>query len=90
MEIILEKDKEMSILLWIVLGAVAGWIAGLIMKSNHGMFEDILLGIIGAVVGGWIMNFFGQVGVTGFNIYSLIVAVIGAVVLIFLGRLLHK
>lgn len=80
----------MSILLWIVLGAAAGWIAGLIMKSNHGMFEDILLGIIGAVVGGWIMNFFGQVGVTGFNIYSLIVAVIGAVVLIFLGRLLHK
>ncbi len=80
----------MSILLWIVLGAVAGWIAGLIMKSNHGMLEDILLGIIGAVVGGWIMNFFGQVGVTGFNIYSLIVAVIGAVVLIFLGRLLHK
>lgn len=90
MEIILRKDKEMSILLWIVLGAVAGWIAGLIMKSNHGMLEDILLGIIGAVVGGWIMNFFGQVGVTGFNIYSLIVAVIGAVVLIFLGRLLHK
>lgn len=80
----------MSIFLWIVLGAVAGWIAGLIMKSNHGMLEDILLGIIGAVVGGWIMNFFGQSGVTGFNIYSLIVAVIGAVVLIFLGRLLHK
>jgi len=80
----------MSILLWIVLGAVAGWIAGLIMKSNHGVLEDILLGIIGAVVGGWIMNFFGQSGVTGFNIYSLIVAVIGAVVLIFLGRLLHK
>lgn len=90
MEITFEKDKEMSILLWIVLGAVAGWIAGLIMKSNHGMLEDILLGIIGAVVGGWIMNFFGQSGVTGFNIYSLIVAVIGAVVLIFLGRLLHK
>lgn len=80
----------MNILLWIVLGAVAGWIAGLIMKSTHGMLEDILLGIIGAVVGGWIMNFFGQSGVTGFNIYSLIVAVIGAVVLIFLGRLLHK
>jgi uncharacterized membrane protein YeaQ/YmgE (transglycosylase-associated protein family) len=80
----------MSILLWIVLGAAAGWIAGLIMKSTHGVLEDILLGIIGAVVGGWIMNFFGQSGVTGFNIYSLIVAVIGAVVLIFLGRLLHK
>ncbi len=80
----------MNILLWIVLGAVAGWIAGLIMKSNHGMLEDILLGIVGAFIGGWIMDFFGKEGITGFNVYSLIVAVIGAVVLIFLGRLLHK
>jgi len=80
----------MDILLWLVLGAVAGWIADLIMKSNHGMLEDIILGIIGAFVGGFIMNLLGQQGVTGFNFYSLIVAVIGAVVLIFLGRLIHK
>jgi len=80
----------MDILLWIILGAVAGWIADVIMKSAHGMLEDIILGIIGAFVGGFIMNSFGQPGVTGFNIYSLIVAVIGAVVLIFLGRLIHK
>ena len=80
----------MGILLWIVLGALAGWIADIIMKSSHGMIEDIVLGIVGAFVGGLVMNFFGQPGVTGFNIYSLIVAVIGAIVLIFLGRLFHK
>jgi uncharacterized membrane protein YeaQ/YmgE (transglycosylase-associated protein family) len=60
------------------------------MKSDHGVIEDIILGIVGAFVGGFILNFLGQSGVTGFNIYSLIVAVIGAVVLIFLGRLIHK
>ncbi len=80
----------MDIVLWLVLGALAGWISGMIMASNHGVLEDIILGIIGAFVGGFIMNFFGASGVTGFNLYSLIVAVIGAVVLIFLGRLIHK
>ena len=80
----------MNILLWIILGAVAGWIADMVMGSAHGLLEDIVLGIIGAFVGGFIMNFIGQSGVTGFNFYSLIVAVIGAAVLIFLGRLIHK
>ena len=80
----------MNLILWIILGAAAGWIADIITTSAHGMLEDIILGVIGAFVGGFILNFFGQSGVTGFNIYSLIVAVIGAVVLIFLGRLLHK
>ena len=80
----------MDILLWIILGAVAGWIAGVITKSSHGIIEDILLGIIGAFVGGFIMNSLGQVGVTGFNFYSIMVAVVGAVVLIVLGRLLHR
>ena len=80
----------MNIILWIILGAAAGWIADMIMTSDHGMLEDIILGVIGAFVGGFIMNFFGQQGVTGFNIYSFVVAVIGAVVLIFLGRLIHK
>ena len=80
----------MDIILWIVLGAIAGWIAGLIMKSNHGVLEDIILGIIGAFIGGFIMNSLGQTGITGFNVYSLVVAVIGAVVVIFIGRLLHR
>ena len=80
----------MSILLWLVLGSAAGWITDMITESTHGVLEDIILGIIGAFVGGYIMNFFGQPGVTGFNFYSLIVSVIGAVVLISLGRLIHK
>ncbi len=80
----------MNIVLWIVLGAVAGWIADMVMKSAHGTIEDIILGIIGAFIGGFIMNSLGQPGVTGFNLYSLIVAVIGAVVIIFLGRVLHR
>jgi uncharacterized membrane protein YeaQ/YmgE (transglycosylase-associated protein family) len=80
----------MNILFWVILGAIAGWIASIIMKSAHGMLEDIILGIIGAFVGGFIMNAFGAPGVTGFNLYSLIVAVIGAIILIFLGRLIHR
>ena len=80
----------MDILIWIVFGAIAGYVASIIMKSGHGVLEDIILGIIGAFVGGFIMNAFGQSGVTGFNIYSFIVAVIGAIVLIFLGRLFHR
>jgi uncharacterized membrane protein YeaQ/YmgE (transglycosylase-associated protein family) len=80
----------MEILLWIVLGAVAGWIAGMVMGSSRGVIGDIILGIIGAFIGGFIMRSLGESGVTGFNIYSLVVATIGAIVLIFLGRLLRK
>lgn len=80
----------MNIIFWLILGALAGWIADVIMKSDHGVGEDIVLGIIGALVGGFIMNAVGQPGVTGFNIYSLVVAVVGAVVLIFLGRVIHR
>lgn len=78
----------MGILLWIVLGALSGWIASMIMKSNQGIMGDILLGIIGAVIGGFVMNLFGQSGVTGFNIYSILVSVVGAVIVIWLGRML--
>lgn len=80
----------MNILLWIVLGAVAGWIAGFFMKSDHSMVEDILLGIIGAFVGGFVMNFVGQPGVTGFNLYSLVVAAMGAALVIFIGRIVRR
>ena len=78
----------MGILLWIVFGAIAGWIASILMKtdSGQGTVSDIIMGIIGAVVGGFIMNLLGQSGVTGFNLYSLGVAVIGAVVVIYIGR----
>jgi uncharacterized membrane protein YeaQ/YmgE (transglycosylase-associated protein family) len=80
----------MDILIWIIFGAIAGWIADVVMKSNHGAIEDIVLGVIGAFIGGFIMNSFGQPGVTGFNVYSILVAVVGAVIIIFLGRVLHR
>lgn len=80
----------MGILLWIIFGALAGWIASMLMRSGtDGPLMDIILGVIGAIVGGFIMNFFGQAGVTGFNFYSLVVAVIGAAAVIAVGRMLR-
>ncbi len=79
----------MDLLLWIVLGAVAGFLANVIMRGANGLFGDIILGIIGAFVGGFVLNAFGQPGVTGFNLYSVLVAALGAVVVIFLGRALQ-
>jgi uncharacterized membrane protein YeaQ/YmgE (transglycosylase-associated protein family) len=71
----------MSFLAWIVLGLLAGFVASkLINKSGEGLLLDIVLGIVGAVVGGWLFHTFGMPGVTGLNVYSLVVAVIGAVV----------
>lgn len=72
-----------SILLWIILGAVAGWLAGVITNSPGGLVKNIIVGIVGAFLGGVLMNtVFGQPGVTGINIWSLVVAVIGAIVLL--------
>jgi uncharacterized membrane protein YeaQ/YmgE (transglycosylase-associated protein family) len=74
---------KMSYLAWIVLGLVAGFIGSKIVnKTGEGILLDIVLGIVGAVVGGWLFNTFGAAGVTGLNLYSLLVAVIGAVVLL--------
>jgi len=71
----------MSIIVWMVLGLIAGFIASkLVNKSGEGMLLDILLGIVGAVIGGWLFNAFGMHGVTGLNVYSVAVAVIGATV----------
>lgn len=73
----------MSFLAWIVLGLLAGFIGSKIVnKSGEGLFLDIILGIVGAVVGGWLFNTFGASGVTGLNLYSLLVAVVGAVVIL--------
>lgn len=82
----------MGIILWIVFGAVAGWVASLVMKtdSSQGTVKDILLGIIGAVVGGFLMGLVGQPGISGFDIRSLIVAIIGASVVIYVGRLIKN
>lgn len=73
----------MSILGWLILGLISGFIASKIVnKSGEGMIVDIVLGIVGAVVGGFLFAQFGAMGVTGFNIYSMFVAVIGAVVVL--------
>lgn len=78
----------MGIILWIIFGALVGWIASMIMKTDasQGAIMNVIVGIVGALLGGWIMSLFGQTGVTGFNIYSFIVALIGSVVLIGLYR----
>lgn len=79
----------MSILGWIILGLIAGYIASRIVdKSGEGMMLDIALGIVGAIVGGLLFNFFGVAGVTGLNIYSLIVSVLGAIVVLALYHML--
>jgi uncharacterized membrane protein YeaQ/YmgE (transglycosylase-associated protein family) len=81
----------MSIVAWIVLGLIAGFIGSKIVnKAGEGVVVDIILGIVGAVVGGFIFRFFGASGVTGLNIYSLIVAVIGSVVLLVIYHALKR
>jgi uncharacterized membrane protein YeaQ/YmgE (transglycosylase-associated protein family) len=73
----------MSFLAWIVLGLIAGFIASKIVnKSGEGVIMDIILGIVGAVVGGWLFNTFGHMGVTGLNLYSILVAIVGAIIVL--------
>jgi uncharacterized membrane protein YeaQ/YmgE (transglycosylase-associated protein family) len=78
----------MSIIGWIILGLIAGWLAGVLVKgSGYGILGDIVLGILGALVGGWISSALLGVDVTGFNLPSLLIAILGAVVVIFIARL---
>jgi uncharacterized membrane protein YeaQ/YmgE (transglycosylase-associated protein family) len=73
----------MSVIGWIILGLIAGFIASKIVnKTGEGVLLDIILGIAGALVGGYLFNVFGAVGVTGFNLWSMLVAVIGAMVIL--------
>jgi uncharacterized membrane protein YeaQ/YmgE (transglycosylase-associated protein family) len=77
----------MGIIAWIVLGLIAGWIAGMIMRgSGYGILGDIVLGILGALIGGFIASTIFGVGVGGFDPVSLIIAVLGAIVLIAISR----
>ena len=83
----------MNIFVWIIFGAIAGWIASIVTGRNKqmGAIANIVVGIIGAFLGGYIMDFFGVQGVTGFNFQSLLVAIVGAVVLLFLvGIFFHR
>jgi uncharacterized membrane protein YeaQ/YmgE (transglycosylase-associated protein family) len=81
----------MSILAWIVLGLIAGFIGSKIVnKRGEGLVIDIVLGIIGALVGGWLFNEIGHAGITGFNLYSMFVAVIGSVVVLLLYHAIRR
>ena len=80
----------MGIIIWIIFGAIVGFIASNIMGKGDGLLWDIILGIVGAIIGGFIRNLFGYAGITGFNLYSTVVAVIGAIIVIYIGRALRQ
>ena len=82
----------MGIIIWIVFGGLVGWVASMLMKTNaqQGLLLNIIIGIIGAVIGGFIMSLLGESGVSGFNLYSFIVALLGACVLIAIVGFLQR
>lgn len=82
----------MNILVWIIFGGLAGWIGSIIAGTDgsQGIIMNIIVGIIGAFIGGMIFNFFGEAGVTGFNLYSLLVAVVGATFLLGITQALTR
>ena len=78
----------MGIIGWIVLGGLAGWVASMFVGNNktQGLLGNIVAGIIGGVVGGWVFSLLGGAGVTGFNLWSFLVAVVGAVIVLTIWR----
>lgn len=82
----------MGIISWIIIGALAGWIASMITGNNKkmGAGMNILVGIIGGFIGGFVMNWFGSYGITGFNFWSLLVATVGAVILLLIVNVVKK
>jgi uncharacterized membrane protein YeaQ/YmgE (transglycosylase-associated protein family) len=81
----------MSVLAWIILGLIAGFIASKIVNSSgQGLLIDIVLGIIGAVVGGYLFTAIGATGITGFNLYSIFVSIVGACVVLWLYHALSR
>lgn len=78
----------MGILAWVIVGGLAGWIASIIVgtDASQGLLLNIVVGIIGAFIGGLAFNYFGGTGITGFNLYSLIVAVVGSIVVLWITR----
>jgi uncharacterized membrane protein YeaQ/YmgE (transglycosylase-associated protein family) len=81
----------MSILAWIVLGLIAGFVGSkLVNRSGEGLILDIVLGIVGAVVGGWLAGFLGLAGVTGLNLYSILIAIGGAVVVLLVFHAIRR
>ena len=80
----------MELIIWIVFGALVGWVASMVMKSGGGLIWDIIVGIVGAIIGGFIMSLLGYGGVGGFNLYSFLVAILGACVLIAIVKALRR
>ena len=82
----------MNIIAWVIFGALAGWIASMIMKTDaeQGAIANIVVGILGAVIGGFLMQMIGGSGVTGFNITSFLVAIVGAVILLAIYKAVRK
>lgn len=80
----------MSIIVWIVIGGLAGWVAGIVMKSEGSILRNVIIGIIGAFVGGFLMSIIGGQGFTGFNLWSFLVAFLGSVVLLAVMGLFTK
>jgi uncharacterized membrane protein YeaQ/YmgE (transglycosylase-associated protein family) len=78
-------SAAMSIVSWVLLGLIAGFIGSKLVNSQgQGLWLDIVLGIVGAIVGGFLFSIFGAEGITGFNIYSMIVAIVGSVVVLWI------
>lgn len=86
----LTEEELMGWIGWIVLGGLAGWIANMLMKEDGGLLKNIVIGIIGGLIGGGVVEMLGGSGVNGFNIYSLIVAVLGATILLWLVRMVKR
>jgi uncharacterized membrane protein YeaQ/YmgE (transglycosylase-associated protein family) len=87
----INQESVMSFLAWIVLGLLAGFIGSkMVNKQGEGMFLDIILGIVGAVVGGWVFTLFGASGVTGLNLYSIFVAVVGSIIFLVIYHALFR
>lgn len=80
----------MGLLGWIILGGLAGFVANMITHEEGGLVKNIVLGIIGGIVGGGIVQVLGGTGVSGFNLYSFVVAVLGAMLLIYIVRMIKK
>ena len=82
----------MGIIAWVILGAISGWIASIIMKKNESMgaMANIVTGIIGAFIGGMVFNFVGAQKVTGLNVYSVLVSVVGACILLWIINKIKK
>jgi uncharacterized membrane protein YeaQ/YmgE (transglycosylase-associated protein family) len=80
----------MGIIIWIIFGALVGWVASMVMGSGGGLVSDIIVGIVGAVIGGFIMSLLGQSGIGSFNLYSFLVALLGACVLIAVMRAIRR